>query len=165
MSQDVLSRTTLTEMSGIAPGDRLAAVMAGRANVIEMTQAAEDAVLRPQETGGWSHDLRAALAARIARQNGLSDLAARYSAMIGDAAIAELAVPGKDGAAQGLGAVCAFMDGVSVCPRDVTAADLSALQVAGIPDADIVRLCEINAFMAYQARVIAGLQLMQGTAA
>ncbi|AVO39398.1 hypothetical protein C6Y53_18005 [Pukyongiella litopenaei] len=152
-------------MSCVAPGDRLAAVMAGRANVIEMTRAAEDAVLCPRETGGWSHDLRAALAARIARQNGLSDLGTRYSAMIGDAAIADLADPGKDGAAQGLGAVCAFMDGVSVCPRDVTAADLAGLQAAGISDADIVRLCEISAFMAYQARVIAGLKLMQETVA
>ena len=38
----------------------------------------------------------------------------------------------------------------------------SGLQGAGISDADIVRLCELNAFLAYQFRLIAGLRLLSG---
>ena len=35
----------------------------------------------------------------------------------------------------------------------------------GVADADIVRLAELNAFLAYQIRVIAGLRLMKGMSA
>ena len=41
---------------------------------------------------------------------------------------------------------------------------LQALKSAGICDADIVRLAELTAFLAYQLRVVAGLKLMQATA-
>ena len=47
----------------------------------------------------------------------------------------------------------------------MTAADVSDLQRAGISDADIVRLAELVAFMAYQLRLVAGLRLMAGGAA
>ena len=45
--------------------------------------------------------------------------------------------------------------------RDVGAADILALQAAGVSDANIVRLAELNAFFAYQFRVIAGLRLIR----
>ena len=45
-----------------------------------------------------------------------------------------------------------------------TRLDIADLQAAGVADADIVRLAELNAFLAYQIRVIAGLRLMQGHA-
>lgn len=136
------------------------AAVEGRANIFEMTQAAEDAVLRPQDEGPWSHDLRAALAARIAVLNDEADLAARYA---GDAGgFAALADPSQDGAAQGLAHVVAFMDKVAADTRHVAASDIAGLQMAGVADADIVRLAELNAFLAYQIRVIAGLRLMRG---
>jgi len=34
----------------------------------------------------------------------------------------------------------------------------------GMSDADIVRLCELIAFLAYQIRVVAGLRLMEADA-
>ena len=40
--------------------------------------------------------------------------------------------------------------------------DISKLQAVGVSDADIVRLCELIAFVAYQVRVAAGLRLMNG---
>ncbi len=139
------------------------AAVAQRANIFEMTQAAEEAVLRPREAGRWSHALRAALAARIARLNQLDDLAALYGAEAGD--FAALCDPAESGAAQGVGEVTAFMDKVAARTREVAAEDISGLQAAGVSDADIVRLCELNAFLAYQLRVIAGLRLMKGAEA
>uniref|UniRef100_UPI000C1A8623 hypothetical protein n=1 Tax=Oceaniglobus indicus TaxID=2047749 RepID=UPI000C1A8623 len=130
----------------------------GRAKIFEMTQTAEDAVLAPADPGGISHDLRAALAARIARLNTEEDLAERYGARItGDATLAD---PGQDGRAQGLDAIVAFMDKVAVHTAQVRAEDVEALKSAGVSDADIVRLAELNAFLAYQIRLIAGLRLM-----
>ena len=58
--------TTALRQAGITTEGGLAAAVEGRAAIFEMTQAAEDAVLRPKDEGPWSHDLRAALAARIA---------------------------------------------------------------------------------------------------
>jgi len=117
-------------------------------------------VLRPHQTGRWSHPLRAALAARIATLNAEPQLAADYAEGAGD--FAALADPAQDGAAQGLAEVVAFMDKVAADTRHVSAGDIAALQAAGVADADIVRLAELNAFLAYQIRVIAGLRLMQG---
>lgn len=136
--------------------------IAERAAIFEMTQTAEDAVLRPGDAGAWSHALRHALAARIAAQNGLADLSARYSAGAGDlVGLADPAGPVPGDLAQ----VVAFMDAVAVAPRDVAAEDVADLQQAGVADADIVRLAELNACLAYQCRLIAGLRLMAGDAA
>lgn len=152
--------TTALQQAGIATDSALAAAVDGRANIFEMTQAAEEAVLRPQDAGPWSHELRAALAARIAVLNGETDLATRYGQASGE--FGELADPANDGAEQGLSEVVGFMDKVAADTRNVTAADISGLQAAGVADADIVRLAELNAFLAYQIRVIAGLRLMKG---
>ena len=56
----------------------------------------------------------------------------------------------------------AFTDQVATRPSAITAADIQNLQDAGIADADIVRLTELNAFLAYQIRLDAGLALMAG---
>ena len=59
--------------------------------------------------------------------------------------------------------VLAFVDKVANQTRDIAAKDIAGLQAAGVSDADIVRLCELIAFLAYQIRVVAGLRLMQGS--
>ncbi|PVB62598.1 hypothetical protein DCO57_07385 [Labrenzia sp. 011] len=156
-----MTGNTLVDLSDIAAGSPVAAAMEGRANIIALSGTTEEAVLKPQETGAWSHDVRAALAARIAALNGETALADRYCALIADAGIADLADPLSSGKGQGLETVCDFMDKVAVQTRDVDARDIRSLQEAGISDADIVRLCEINAFMAYQVRVLAGIRLMK----
>ena len=151
--------TTVLSQSGIEPDSAVSSVLAHRSNVFEMTQAAEESVLRPKDTGPWSHGLRAALAARVAAHNRESDLAKHYAEhAVGYAALAN---PAEDGAALDLAAVVAFMDKVAAETRDVTAADVADLQATGISDADIVRLAELNAFLAFQMRVIAGLRLMK----
>ncbi|MDE0523971.1 MAG: hypothetical protein OXH79_18650 [Boseongicola sp.] len=151
------NETTLAT-AGFGETGPAADVVAQRPKIFEMTAVAEEAVLRPKEEGRWPHPLRAAMAARIAALNGFGDLAVRYASEAGD--FAGLANPARDGVADGLGPVLAFMDRVAVETRNVVATDISALQDAGVADADIVRLSELNAFLAYQIRVVAGLRLM-----
>ncbi|MEV8468372.1 hypothetical protein AB0T83_16470 [Fluviibacterium sp. DFM31] len=161
---DIWSTTAVAE-GGVAPvGPGAVAVML-RANILEMTQTAEEAVLAPADCGAWPADLRAALASRIARLNRMDAVADRYAGRMTGTAHADLTDPGQDGAAEGLAEVVAFMDNVAVQTRDIAAADIAGLQAAGISDADIVRLCELNAFLAYQLRLIAGLRLMTETRA
>lgn len=146
--------TTALKSAGLGAGD---AAVQGRANIFEMTQEAETAVLRPKDCGLWPHSLRAALAARIAGLNGERALAGQYATDAGE--YAALADPSEDGAGHGLMPVVTFMDKVAVDTRNVAASDIAGLQAAGVADADIVRLCELNAFLAYQLRLIAGLRL------
>ncbi|MCR4267192.1 CMD domain-containing protein [Nitratireductor sp. ZSWI3] len=141
----------------------------GRVDIMAMTQATHDAALRPADPGGLSHGERAALAARIARLNADEGLAAHYAALLeeagADEAVSAMADPAhKGGGDARRAALIAYTDLVSVHPRDTAAADIEALKSAGISDADIVRLSELNAFLAYQIRVIAGLKLMKATA-
>lgn len=155
--------TTVLSKSGVTRDGAVAKAVMTRDNIFVMTQAAEDAVLRPRDVGAFSRDLRAALAARVARLSLDETLADYY--LNGTKDQAALADPEESGEAQGLQAVLAFVDKVSNQVRDTEAEDIAGLKAAGISDADIVRLCELVAFVAYQVRVIAGLRLMRGTAA
>jgi len=158
----IFDSTTLSA-AGITAGSATGAAAGSRSNIIEATQAAEDAVLTPKDAGAFPHALRAALAARIANEAGEHDLAERYLAGAGD--MAALADPSHDGEDEGLALVVAFADKAANHTREILAEDISKLQAAGVEDADIVRLCELVAFVAYQLRVVAGLRLMKGAAA
>lgn len=158
-----MTMNTTMNAANLTVDSPTAQAVQNRDNIFRMTQDAENAVLRPVNTGAWPHELRAAFAARIAHLNNHEDLATKYVADAGE--YATLADVESDGAAQGLAAVLAFMDKVSVDTRNVAAADITELKSAGVTDPDIVRLCELNAFLAYQIRVIAGLRLMQEVSA
>ncbi|MFK7878955.1 hypothetical protein [Roseobacter sp.] len=146
--------------TSLSPDTTVCKAVDGRSNIFEMTQAAEDAVLRPKDFGCWSRALRAGLAARIALLNNETELSEHFRKDAGEHTA--LADPAFVCPESGLKEVLCFMDKVAADTRDVTNADIKALQSAGITDADIVRLAELNAFLAYQIRLIAGLRLMNG---
>ena len=156
--------TSVTASVAGLSGTQAEAEILARRDIFEKTEAAEIAVLSPADPGGLSHDLRHALAARIAALHGAPDQASRYAAGVTDPALAALAQPGTTAPDMRLAAMLAFTDAVSTNPAAITAPDVTALQSAGLPDADIVRLAELNAFLAYQLRLIAGLRLMVGAA-
>lgn len=161
---DVIAR-----LAGVAPGGAVAAALAGRADILTMTAESEAASLLPQEPGALSHGERAALAVRVARLHEEPGLAAHYGELVARAgatdATAALADPAfKGGGDKRLAALIAYTDRVSLAPKDAVAGDIERLQAAGIDDADIVRLAELVAFLAYQIRVVQGLKLMQATA-
>ena len=54
------------------------------------------------------------------------------------------------------------MDLVTLGPKDAVAGDIQALRAAGLAEADIVRLSELIAFLAYELRLVAGLRLLGG---
>lgn len=159
----------VAEIAGLAVGHSKMAALQHRAGVFEKTEAALQAVLSPQQSGAFSHDQRAALACRIARLNDNEQLALFYKKHIADtnanASVNAICDPGFDGGGDAwLKAVLAFTDLVSGHPKDATENDVSALQAAGISDPDIVRLAELNAFLAYHIKVIEGLVLLVGQA-
>ncbi|MDX3805335.1 hypothetical protein ACXIUS_07995 [Bosea thiooxidans] len=136
-----------------------------RSDIVEMSRKAEEAVTAPRDPGAFPTEWRLAMAARIAALNGLDNLAEHYRAKIAEPALRALAVPGAPGRVAREQAVLAFMDKVAAETRTVAAEDIEGLKAAGVADADIVRLCELNAFMSYQARVLAGLAILKGASA
>lgn len=159
-SDQNMAATTVIKLGAASAGDALLSALDGRRSILLMTQAAEDAVLRPADTGAWPVALRVALAARIAAINGMPELAQHYSQMDASAEYRDMANPDNDGHSLDLSHVIAYMDNVAACPRDTKVDDVRALQQAGVTDADIVRLTELNAFMAYQVRLVSALALM-----
>jgi len=165
---DTISSTTAVRYGSEPAGSSIStslstsmsAALLARSDVLFMTQEAENAVLKPMDSGGWPHSLRAALAARVATQNELPELALHYTGMITDNQYKAVTDTANNGKELNLTHVLAFMDSVTVQPRDITANDVQLLQDAAVSDADIVRLTELNAFMAYQMRLIIGLKLL-----
>jgi uncharacterized protein YciW len=155
-----LFETTTLLAAGAKGGGQIADAVQTRANIFEMTQAAKDAVLRPKDCGAFPHDLRAALAARIAARAKDMELAQRYAQAAG--ARTDISDPAQNSGTDDA-VLVAFVDKVAGATKDIAADDIAQLQNAGVSDADIVRLCELVAFVAYQVRVVAGLRLMQGT--
>lgn len=153
--------TLIEDMAGIRAGTPLAEALAARAEILRLSQASQDAVLLPKEAGGLSHGLRAALAARMARQNAQHSLAAHYDDLMRRSG--EVQADAVSASEQTrIAAIVAHSDRLTLRPRDATRRDIEALKVAGVGEPDIVRLAELAAFVNYQARVIRGLQALGG---
>ena len=147
-------------MSGLELKSVAGRAVDNRSNIFNMSDAAEEAVLRPKEYGAFEHGMRAALAARIAFLNHEDALAQKYLEDAGN--FKKMANPSYKGEKKDLTSILLFMDKVTKETLNVEAEDIATLQNAHVSDADIVRLAELNSFMAYQIRLIAGLRLMKG---
>ena len=159
-------KSVVAEATGISASHPLAAVLADRAEVMQLTEASHDAALKPEPPGGLSHSERAALACRMARLNDVERLAGHYEAMIpGSDETRQMSDPAFDGGDdQRTRAILRHTDLVTVNPKQASQGDIAALKSAGMVEPDIVRLSELIAFVSYQVRVVQGLRLMAGAA-
>ena len=153
------------KLADIEPGSPLAAAVAKRADIFELTQTTHDAAITPVDPGGLSHGMRAALACRIARLAANADIECHFRAVLDrvDASEAERRVADLDfsGDDRRASALIRHADLIASDPKSATGSDIGQLREAGVADPDIVRLSELVAFVSYQVRVVAGLKLMQ----
>jgi uncharacterized protein YciW len=157
--------TLIETLACVRPGSALAEAIQKRAEILRLSEAAHNAVLLPRDPGGLSYGLRAALAARMARQNRNNGLANHYDGLVaraGEAATASLSLPGTNVDDERTAEIARHADRLTIAPREATRDHIETLRSAGVTDADIVRLSELAAFVNYQARVIAGLALIGG---
>ena len=152
--------TLIEEIVDARPGSDLAEALSHRAEILRLSQSTHDAVLFPRSPGAISHGLRAALAARMARQYEVPKLAEHYEVLIQQSRESD---EQHDAATDAqTAAIVAHSDLLTLRPRDATRADIEKLKASGMGEPDIVRLAELAAFVSYQARVIKGLQALKG---
>ncbi|WP_342629453.1 hypothetical protein AAC691_06845 [Nguyenibacter vanlangensis] len=144
-------------------------MFAARAEIMRLCDASAAAVLTPMEPGRIGRAERFALASRISRWNGDAALADRYGRQLDEMSACPVL------RALGLGempeldarqaAIVTYVDIVTKDPVKAGRAEIAAMQSAGLTDADVVRLAELVAFVNFQARVMAGLTLIEEHAA
>lgn len=161
--------TVAARVSGVGKDSPIADAMSLRADILTMTDQAQNAALKPADCGGFSHAERAALSCRMARVSGETGLAAHFleltSAAGATADVERIADPDFDGAPDPrLAAILRHTDLVTARPSAAEAADIRALVDAGVAEGDIVRLSELVAFVSYQIRLTIGLRLLETSA-
>ena len=147
---DVIDRA-----AGLAPGNPLHTTRRFRAKVVAATQASHDALLLEPVPGLSPTDrLRVAVhACEAARATSLAGHYADLLASTDDDAPASPALP----------AMLRFAAALTSEPRLGDRAAIAALKSAGLDDAAIVALAQLIAFLAYQVRVVAGLQALRAS--
>ena len=120
-----------------------------RAKAIAATQACEDLLLAPALPGGLPLPDRLAVAQTVAADSGVAALAAHYGAQL-----ARLPAPVQDARWQ---AITRFAHLLATEPAAAGRAALLALPGAGLPTPDVVLLAQLIGFVAYQARLVAGV--------
>ena len=146
---DVIDRA-----AGLAAGDALFTARRFRAPVVSATQASHDAILL-LPLAGLSVADRLRVAVHVCQASDASALAQHYFDLLKTQADAG---PKPSPA---LDAMKHFAATLTTHPRSGDRAAIEALKVAGLGDEAIVALAQLVAFLAYQTRVVAGLQAMK----
>lgn len=156
----------LDTLAGIQPGSTLGNLRSRRADIAQYIQASYDALLEPADEDGVSRVERGLVALRSALPTGSTPLVQHYRAYLTQqGAPAELADAAQaDALAAPLNlrqiAILEHVDLLTHNPAAATPAHLEALQAHGLSTANIVTISQLIAFVSFQVRTLAGLQLL-----
>ncbi|MDR3065423.1 MAG: peroxidase-related enzyme [Comamonas sp.] len=158
---------TIDRLAGLAQGSPTFTTRHEREKVALATQACEDLLLGNQLDSDLTQAERLVLAAEQARVSGVSALEAEYRSRtqaLGDAIPPELrAILDQPGAQTGqarLDAMLHFVRTLALNPAQSDRAALLAIPAAGLSLNDTVLLAQLIGFVAYQARLLAGVKAM-----
>ncbi len=146
---DVIDRA-----AGLAPGQPLFSARRFRSPVVLATQASHDAVLLLPLPGLSVAD-RLRVAVHVCQASDASSLAQHYFELLKTQVNADLPH------SPALNAMKHFAATLTTHPRSGDRAAIEALKAAGLDDEAVVALAQLVAFLAYQTRVVAGLQAMK----
>lgn len=151
------------DYAGVSGDERTVHALHARQDIVTMSLQAYAAVLTPAEPGLWAHATRAAIALRIAEKVGddsTSALIAGLELPLDETewrADVAAGLRPLDGPAW-LPSALDYVDAVTAAPATAGPTQIEGMKAAGIASADIVRLAEIAATIAYHVRVVAGLR-------
>jgi len=151
----------IDRLAGLDPQSPLIAIRRERLEFVNGIEECRAAVLTPADDLAIAPEIRAALAARMARLVGNEALAEVYDHRIGDDSSALRAVAQGDDIDDASNAfLCALVthaDLVTLAPGEAGAGDLNRLSESGVSEPQMVALSELIAFVNFETRVIAGL--------
>lgn len=158
---------TIDRLAGLTADTPLYATRQERAKVAVATQACEDLLLGNRLAGQLSQAERLVLAAEQARVSGIAALEAEYRTRahaLGDAITPALRqildIAGSTTGHTRLDAMLHFVRTLALNPAQSDQAALLAMPAAGLSVDDTVLLAQLIGFVAYQARLLAGVQAM-----
>ena len=158
---------TIDRLAGLAADNPCFTTRHEREKVALATQACEDLLLGSTLDSALTQAERLVLAAEQARVSGVAALEAEYRAhaeALTDAITPELRqILDKAGAQTGnarLDAMLHFVRTLALNPAESDRAALLAIPAAGLSLNDTVLLAQLIGFVAYQARLLAGVQAM-----
>ncbi|UUC94173.1 peroxidase-related enzyme [Comamonas sp. C11] len=158
---------TIDRLAGLEQGGPTFTTRHEREKVALATQACEDLLLGNQLDSALTQAERLVLAAEQARVSGVNVLEAEYRARaeaLGQAITPELrAILDQPGAQTGkarMDAMLHFVRTLALNPAQSDQAALLAIPAAGLSLNDTVLLAQLIGFVAYQARLLAGVKAM-----
>ena len=158
---------TIDQLAGLEQGSPTFTTRHEREKVALATQACEDLLLGNTLDSALSQAERLVLAAEQARVSGVSALEAEYrgrAQALGAAITPELRkILDKPGAQTGnarMDAMLHFVRTLALNPAESDQAALLAIPAAGLSLNDTVLLAQLIGFVAYQARLLAGVKAM-----
>ena len=158
---------TIDRLAGLEQGSPTFTTRHEREKVALATQACEDLLLGNQLDSDLTQAERLVLAAEQARVSGVSVLQAEYRSRaeaLGDAITPELRAildqPGTQTGNARLDAMLHFVRTLALNPAQSDQAALLAIPAAGLSLNDTVLLAQLIGFVAYQARLLAGVKAM-----
>jgi CMD domain protein len=160
--QDLLNR-----WAGIAPDSALARLRAERADVAGAGQRSYQVLLEPDDPAGVSRLEREMVALRVALLTPCPPLVAWHRQRLLDLGATEATVAAIEqfpaGPAQPARerAVLDYVDRLTRAPGTATAEHLAELKAAGLTPPDIVTIAQLIALLCFEARVLAGLRLLE----
>ena len=123
-----------------------------RAKAVDATQACEDLLLGGALPGGLTQPTRLAVAQHVAAASGVDALAAHYGQRL-----QRVPAPAQNARWD---AIRHFTQLLATAPAAADRAALQALPAAGLATPDVVLLAQLIGFVAYQARVLAGVSAL-----
>lgn len=140
-----MTRDVIDELMGIAPGSKLDELRALRPDVRAATQASEDAIFEGES--GLTQAERHAVALHVAELNNDAVLAAHHR--------------GKAGDSPRIPVLLAHATMLTKAPDQATPEAIQTLIAAGLAPRDVVMLSQLIAHVNYEARLLAGLRLLE----
>ncbi len=163
---EVSAPDLLDLLATIQPGSTLAETRARRADVARYTQGSYNALLTPTDPAGVSLVEREMVALRAAILTASPGLIEHYRGLLQQRSVSAETItavehfPAANTLSAREAAILRHVDQLTNEPRAATAEQLAELQTHGLSARDIVSIAQLIAFLSYQVRLLAGLQLL-----
>lgn len=163
---EVSAPDLLDLLATIQPGSTLAETRARRADVARYTQGSYNALLTPTDPAGVSLAEREMVALRAAILTASPGLIEHYRGLLQQRGVSAETItavenfPAANTLSAREAAILRHVDQLTNEPRAATTEQLAELQTHGLSARDIVSIAQLIAFLSYQVRLLAGLQLL-----